>query len=329
MNTAHDEQRLARAREVLDIEIEALKKAREGMDKRFCRTVEILLDCLDRGGKIVVTGVGKSLHIGQKIAATLTSTGAPAVVLHPGEALHGDLGIVRANDAVIALSYSGESEELLNLVNHLKRACSAVIALTGCPRSSLARHSDAVIVASVDREACPFNMAPTASTTAALAMGDALAMVLLEARGFQRDDYAKLHPGGSIGRALLLRVADIMRTGDRVARVAPDAKVKDAVLAMTRARAGSVAVIDGNDRLLGIFTDGDLRRHIGEQADVLEQPIRAVMTEAPIALKREHLAVDVLTLFERHSIDDLPIVDDEGRLAGMIDIQDLPKLKIV
>ncbi|MBU0679079.1 MAG: KpsF/GutQ family sugar-phosphate isomerase [Verrucomicrobia bacterium] len=318
-----------RAREIIDIEIEELNRVRNSLNSDFASAVTIILQTLEDGGKIVVTGLGKSLHIGQKIAATFNSTGTSAAVLHPSEAMHGDLGILADDDVLLALSYSGASDELLTLLPVIKRRKVKVISITGDADSPLARHSDAVIPVKIQREACPFNMAPTASTTVTLAVGDALAMILLEARGFKKEDYAKLHPGGAIGRALLLRVADIMRTGSRLASVEDSAKVRDAVLAMTSARAGALAVTNSDRKVLGIFTDGDLRRHLTESSDVAELPIVQVMTADPITLTEDHLAVDVLTLFETHSIDDLIITDGEGRLVGMVDIQDLPKLKIL
>jgi arabinose-5-phosphate isomerase len=317
-----------RAKEVVDIEIAALQKVRDGLDLDFSQAVQLILDRIGKGGKIVVTGLGKNLHIGQKIAATLTSTGTPALLLHPSDAMHGDLGILRKGDVLLALSYSGESEELINLIPIVKRSGVAIISMTGEADSALARHSDVVISIKVDREACPFNMAPTASTTAALALGDALAMVLLEARGFDKEDYAKLHPGGTIGKTLLLRVADIMRTGERLAKVRQGSKVKDAVLAMTSARAGSVAVVTDQDEVLGIFTDGDLRRHIATSSDIVDQKIDDVMTPKPITLSQHQLAIDLMALYEQHNIDDVIVVDERGRLMGMVDIQDLPRLKL-
>lgn len=318
-----------RGREVLDIEIAGLQRVRDELDGGFTRTVETLLPRLAAGGKIVLTGVGKNLPIAQKIAATLTSTGSPAVVLHPSDAMHGDLGIVQPGDAVIALSYSGASDEILALVPAIKRFAVPIVALTGEAAGPLARLSDVVLLVRVSREACPFNMAPTASTTATLAVGDALAMVLLDARGFRREDYAKLHPGGAIGRALLLRVRDIMRTGDRVALVARDALVRDAVVAMTGARAGSVAIVDADGRLAGIFTDGDLRRHMTGEGNLGARPIAEVMTASPIRVRDDQLAVDVLATFEKHAIDDLVVVDAAGCVVGMIDLQDLPRVKIL
>lgn len=320
---------LARAREVLNVEIEQLQRTRDHLDEGFATAVAMALETLAAGGRIILTGVGKNIPIAQKIAATLTSTGAPASVLHPLEAMHGDLGMVRDGDLVLALSFSGASEELLALIPLLRRAGARIVAITGAADGPLAALCDARIVVAVEREACPFNLAPTASTTATLAIGDAFAMVLLEARGFRREDYARLHPGGAIGRALLLRVRDIMRSGERLATVGIDARVREAVVAMTRARAGSVAVCHADGRVAGIFTDGDLRRHLDLSASLLDLPIREVMTPDPIRLRCDQLAVDALLLFERHNIDDLVVVDDADRVVGMIDIQDLPKMKIL
>lgn len=319
---------LARAREVIDTEIEGLRRVRDALDEAFVKAVERILTALGAGGKIVVCGVGKNIPIGQKIAATLTSTGSPAVFLHPSDAMHGELGILSDGDVVVALSYSGESEELLNLLPAIKRRKLPIVAITGSRENALARVSDEVIVAAVDAEACPFNMAPTASTTAALAVGDALAMVLLEARGFRKEDYAELHPGGAIGRTLLLKVEDIMRTGPRLATVPRGARVKDAVVAMSSARAGSVVIIDGDRKVAGIFTDGDLRRHL-DLADLPNRVIDELMTPNPIRIRIGRLAVEALAIFEKHNIDDLIVVDDSDRLAGCIDIQDLPKFKIL
>ena len=277
----------------------------------------------------MITGVGKSLHIGQKMAATFTSTGTPSVTLHPSEALHGDLGILDGRDVLLALSYSGATEELMRLVPIARRLEASIVSITGVGDSPLARHSDAVISATVQREACPFNMAPTASTTVTAALGDALAMVLLEARGFNQDDYAKLHPGGSIGRALLTRVSDVMRTGNRMAKIKEGSRVKDAVLAMTSCKSGSVAVVDANDKLLGIFTDGDLRRHLSDSVQVTELVIDEVMTRNPVTLHEDDLAVDILQIFEHHNIDDLVVLNRHGAVVGQVDIQDLPKFKIL
>ncbi len=321
---------LEKAQAVFDVEIAALRRARERMDGAFDAAVDLLQATLAAGGKIIVTGVGKSFHIGQKIAATLTSTGAPANVLHPSEAMHGDLGLLRPEDAVLALSYSGESDELVNLLPILKRAGVRIVALTGDLNSTLAKHSDVVLDASVEREACPFNLVPTASTTVALALGDALAVALLEARGLTREEYASFHPGGAIGRALLLKVDDIMRTGDRLASVPVSATVGAAVIAMTKVQAGAVAVVDAAQRVVGLFTDGDLRRYLaGGATDVQTRPVADLMTKNPSSVRAGRLAADALAIFQKHRFDDLVVLNADGTLAGMIDIQDLPKFKIL
>lgn len=320
---------VARARAIIDIEIEGLQALRDGLQDEFNRAVQLIVATLERGGKVVVTGLGKSLHVGQKIAATMTSTGTPAVTLHPAEALHGDLGILQPCDMLLALSYTGASDELLNLLPLIKCDEGGIIAMTGDPESPLAVNSDVVLNVTVPREACPLNISPTSSTTAMLAMGDALAMTLLEARGFTREDYAKLHPGGAIGRALLLRIKDIMRTDTRVARVKQEATVQDALFAMTTARSGSVVIVDDDDRVLGIFTDGDLRRHLTTGMNPAGQSIAEVMTAQPVTLCESQLAIDVLAHFREHQIDDLIVVDVAGKLAGMVDIQDLPKFKMI
>jgi arabinose-5-phosphate isomerase len=315
---------------VFDVEIAALQRTRDRLDGAFDAAVDLLREALAQGHKIIVTGVGKSFHIGQKIAATLTSTGAPSTVLHPSEAMHGDLGILQSGDAVLALSYSGESDELVNLLPILKRAEVRIVALTGDPASTLARHSDVVLDASVEREACPFNLAPTASTTVALAIGDALAVALINARGLGIEDYARFHPGGAIGRALLLTVADVMRTGDRVASVPASASVRDALIAMTKAQAGAVVVLDENRRVLGLLTDGDLRRYLAAGAtDFQTRPVADLMTANPCSIEAGRLAADALAIFQEHRFDDLVVIHADGTLAGMIDLQDLPKFKIL
>lgn len=318
-----------RAREVVDIEIEGLRKVRAAIGCGFRKAVDLLLDCLKKRGKIVVTGIGKNLHIAQKVSATLASTGSTSVVLNPVQAMHGDLGVLSTGDALLILSYSGASEEIIGLIPLVKRTGVVIVSITGNPDSPLALHSDAVIDASVDREACPFNMAPTASTTAALAIGDALAMILLEARGFRKEDYAMLHPGGTIGRSLLMKASDIMRTGDRLATVSADTGVREAVLAMTGARAGSALVVDSNHRLIGLVSDGDLRRHLARDPETLSRKVSDIMTRSPVTVRDTQLAAEVLRLYEQQNIDDMPVVDANGRLVGSIDIQDLPKLKIL
>ncbi|MBA4387847.1 MAG: KpsF/GutQ family sugar-phosphate isomerase [Verrucomicrobia bacterium] len=320
---------IKRAREVIDIEAKSLAKVKQSLGKDFSAAIDLLLKCLSSNGKIVVTGMGKNLPIAGKISATLASTGSTSVVINPAQAMHGDLGILNKNDVLLCLSYSGESEELTALLPIVRRLSVKVVALTGNTRSALAKHSDVVVPTRIEREACPFNLAPTSSTTVALAVGDAIAMVLLEARGFRKEDYAKLHPGGAIGRALLLKASDIMRSGERMATVRGTDKVKDALVAMTRARSGSAGVVDSKRRVIGIFTDGDLRRSLSKHSDIMNQPVKLVMTPSPICVAGDKLAVDVLRIYEEHNFDDLLVVDHKKRLVGAIDIQDLPKLKIL
>jgi arabinose-5-phosphate isomerase len=320
---------LAQARKVFDIELAALKAVRKQLDAAFGRAVEMMAAVLSQRGKIVVVGIGKSGNIGHKISATLTSTGSTSVVLNSVDALHGDVGIVNDGDVILALSYSGESEELLNLLPALKRFSIKIISLTGGPKSSLARHSDVVLNVKVPREACPFNLAPTASTTAMLAMGDALAMAVLEARGFKQGDFARLHPSGAIGRAMLLRVGDIMRSGERNAVADEDLPVRDALLVMTHARSGSLSVVNGRGKLVGVFTDGDFRRCMATSENLLAQPLRKVMTRQPICIGENALAVEALKIFNERNIDDLIVVNARREPVGLVDSQDLPKLKIM
>ncbi len=320
---------LERAREVFDIEIAGIRKVMQSLDGGFTAAVDAMLSAIAGGGKVVVAGVGKNWHIGNKMAATFTSTGTPAVALHPIEAMHGDFGILGDRDILLALSYSGASDELIALLQPVKRKGVPIIALTGALDSPLAQHADIIVSVKVDQEACPFNMAPTASTTATLALGDALAMVLLDARGFRIEDYAKLHPGGAIGRTLLLRVEDVMRTGERSAIVASGSTVRDALIAMTRARAGCVAIVEDDSTLAGIMTDGDLRRHLIATPNLVDRPVEEVMTRNPITLTRDQLALEILNIYEKHNIDDLIVVDAQNRVIGAVDIQDMPKLKIL
>jgi arabinose-5-phosphate isomerase len=320
---------LTKARQVFDIEIAGLKSVRAQLNSAFDSAVDLLVDTLRRRGKIIIVGIGKSGNIGHKIAATLTSTGSTSVVLNSVDALHGDLGIVNDGDALLALSYSGESEELLNLLPALKRFSVKIIAMTGAPKSSLARHSDVVLNARVPKEACPFNLAPTSSTTAMLALGDALAMATLEARGFKKDDFAKLHPSGAIGRAMLMRVADIMRSGPRNAVAPQDVSVKEALMFMTRAKSGSLSIVDRRGKLVGVFTDGDFRRHMAADETLLARPLREVMTSHPISIRDNALAAEALKVFNERNIDDLIVVNAKREPIGLVDSQDLPKLKLM
>jgi arabinose-5-phosphate isomerase len=320
---------LAQARQVFDIELAALRAVRKQLDGAFDDAVNRIVAALRKRAKIVVVGVGKSGNVGQKIAATLTSTGSTSVVLNSVDALHGDLGIVADGDIILALSYSGETEELLHLLPALKRFSIQVICLTGNPRSTVARHSDVVLNVKVPKEACPFNLAPTASTTATLVMGDALAMSILQAQGFKEKDFARYHPAGAIGRSLLLRVRDIMRTEARNAIAQQHLSVKEALLIMTRAKSGSVSVTDARGRLAGVFTDGDLRRHMTSDPDILIRPLSQVMTRKPVCVRADALAVEALKIFNERNIDDLVVIDSAHKPVGLVDLQDLPKLKIM
>jgi arabinose-5-phosphate isomerase len=320
---------LAQARKVFDIELAALKSVRAQLESSFERAVDLIVETLRQRGKVVVVGIGKSGIVGHKISATLTSTGSTSVLLNSVDALHGDLGIVNDGDVILALSYSGESEELLNLLPALKRFLVKIIAMTGAPKSSLARHSDLVLNARVPKEACPFNLAPTASTTAMLALGDALAMAVLQARGFKPQDYAKFHPSGAIGRALLSRVRDIMRTGERNAVAPQHLLVREALMVMTRARSGSLSVVDKRGKLAGVFTDGDFRRRMADDGDLLAQPLEAVMTRNPVCIREDALAMEAVKVFNERNIDDLVVVNTKREPVGLVDSQDLPKLKIM
>ena len=301
-----------------------------GLGADFVATARAVDSVATAGGKIVFSGVGKSAHIAGKIAATFNSTGISSCFLDSTQALHGDLGLCDEGDLAILLSNSGQSDEILRLLPLLRRFGLKVVAFTGNPGSDLARKADYRLLYRVPREACPLKLAPTASTTAALALGDALAMVLLEARGLTRDDFAKFHPAGNLGRVLLLRVRDIMRTGARLP-VAPDTiRMQEAILAMTRAKAGSIALVNPRSgRLTGILTDGDFRRAALSKPEFLRSPVSEFMTRRPKTIRDEALGVDALRLFEAHRIDDLIAVDAAGRPVGLIDGQDLPKFKIV
>jgi arabinose-5-phosphate isomerase len=311
------------------VELAGLRKVRAQLDEAFDRAVEFIAEALERRRKIVIVGIGKSGNVGQKISATLTSTGSTSVVLNSVDALHGDLGIVNDGDLILALSYSGESEELLNLLPALKRFSVRIVSITGGVRSSLAKHSDVVLNVRVPKEACPFNLAPTASTTAMLVMGDALAMAVLEARGFKQSDFARLHPSGAIGRAMLVRVGDIMRTGARNAVASQDLPVKEALIVMTRAKSGSLSIVNGRGKLVGVFTDGDFRRHMATDDNLLAQPLKKVMTRNPITVRDDALAVEALKIFDERNIDDLIVVNARHEPVGLVDSQDLPKLKLM
>ena len=326
----HPKNALARARACIRIETAALVETAKGLGPEFVATARAVDTVSAAGGKLIFTGVGKSAPIAQKIAATFNSTGVASCFLAATQALHGDLGLCADGDLAFLLSNSGQSDEIVRLVPMLKRFGLKVVAFTGTADSDLARTADYRLLFRVPREACPLELAPTASTTAALALGDALAMVLLEARGLTRDDFAKYHPAGNLGRVLLLRVRDIMRTADRLP-VAPDTvSTQDAILAMTKAKSGSIALVaKKSGRLTGILTDGDFRRSALTGPDFLQKPVATFMTRSPKTIRDDALGVDALRLFEAHKIDDLIVINAQGRPVGLIDGQDLPKLKIV
>jgi arabinose-5-phosphate isomerase len=320
---------LEKARRVLDVEIFELQRLRERLGANFSRAVELIKEAVDGRGKIVVLGVGKSGHVGAKIASTLTSTGSPAVVLDSLNALHGDLGMVADGDVILALSSSGETEELLRLLPAVARFQVRIIAICGDASSTLAKNAHVLLDANVEQEACPMNLAPTSSTTVMLALGDALAMVLLEARGFHKEDFAKFHPGGKIGRSLLMRVHQIMRPRDAMAVVSSNAVIRDVLKAMTAVRTGAAVVADGDGRLIGIFTHGDFVRNFQSDAKVGERLVADLMTLNPVTVHQDKLAVEVLNLLERHRIDDLVVVDDDQKPVGIVDSQDLTRLKLL
>lgn len=321
---------LSRARSCIRIEQDALRETARSLGAEFVATARAV-DAVSRaGGKLIFTGVGKNAPVAQKIAATFNSTGVSSCFLDATQALHGDLGLVDQDDLVFLLSNSGQSEEILRLVPVLKRFGVRIVAFTSNPASDLARNAELKLLFQVPREACPLKLAPTASTTAALALGDALAMVLLEARGLTRDDFAKYHPAGNLGRVLLLRVKDIMRTGHRLPLAADTVTTQDAILAMTKAKSGSIALVaKKTGRLTGILTDGDFRRSALTGPDFLQKPVAHFMTRTPKVISENALGVDALRLFEAHKIDDLIVVNTRGQPVGLIDGQDLPKFKIV
>ncbi len=323
---------IARARQVFDIEIEGLCRTRDSLGKSFTNAVELMLGVVSNGGIVVVSGVGKNLHIAEKMSAIFSSTGTRSIVLNPVQAMHGDLGMVSSRDVLLALSFSGESDEVIRLIPAIRRHGLKVISMTGKPDSTLAKMSDVHIEIPCGREACPFGMAPTNSTTATMAMGDALAMVMIDAQKFPIEDYAMNHPAGAIGRALVMKVTDVMRTGEHLARVAPTATVLEALLAMTKAKAGSAVIADDAGLLLGIFTDGDFRRIMAQATDrsgVLADSISTHMTQSPMFVRDDVYAAELLKVFERKRIDDLPVCDARGHVVGLVDIQDLPKMKVL
>jgi arabinose-5-phosphate isomerase len=323
---AHNAHTLQLARETLDIEAAALLGLKARLDERFLKAVDMMLGVQ---GRVVVTGMGKSGHIGRKIAATLASTGTPAMFVHPAEASHGDLGMIKTVDVVLGISNSGESDELVAILPVLKRQGVPLIAMTGGLTSSLARHADVVLDTSVEKEACPLNLAPTASTTAQLAMGDALAVALLDARGFKPEDFARSHPGGSLGRKLLTHVSDVMRKDDAVPRVGPEASFSELMREMSNKGLGASSVVDAQGRVLGVFTDGDLRRLIEKGADMRSLKACDVMHAQPRTIAAEALAVEAAEMMELHRITSILVVDETGRLCGAVNTNDLMRAKVI
>ena len=319
-------QALRLARDTFDIEAAAVLGLKARTGEAFAQAVQLMLDC---AGRVVVMGMGKSGHIGRQIAATLASTGTPAMFVHPAEASHGDLGMITPADVVLAISNSGESEELTAILPVLKRQGVPLVAITGGAQSTLARHAGLVLDSGVDKEACPLNLAPTASTTAQLALGDALAVALLDARGFRAEDFARSHPGGALGRKLLTQVADVMRSGEALPRVAPDVGLSDLMREMSAKGLGASAIVDADDRLLGIFTDGDLRRLIEHGRDLRTCSARDVMHTRPRTVRAEALAVDAVALMEAHRITCVLVVDAAGVLVGAVHIGDLMRAKVI
>lgn len=314
------------ARRTLEIEASAVTQLISRIDDEFLHAVQALLAC---GGRVVVSGMGKSGHIGGKIAATLASTGTPSFFMHPAEASHGDLGMITDQDVVIALSNSGESAEIAAIVPLIKRRGAKLISMTGNPASTLARASDIHLDASVDQEACPLNLAPTASTTAALALGDALAVATLHARGFSADDFARTHPGGALGRRLLVHVHDLMHQGEALPVVHESASLKDALLEMTRKGLGMTAVVDDAGKLAGVFTDGDLRRLLDQDVDVRSAMIAEVMHRRPLTVAASQLAVEAVRLMQEYKVNGLLALEEDGRLAGALNMHDLLRAGVV
>ena len=312
---------------VIEIEARAIAALRSRIDDNFLRACQLMFDC---PGRVVVSGMGKSGHIARKIAATLASTGTPAFFVHPGEASHGDLGMITHKDVVLALSNSGETDELLTILPVIKRQGIPLLAMTGNPASSLAAMSDVHLDVSVPAEACPLNLAPTASTTAALVMGDALAIALLEARGFTDEDFARSHPAGSLGRRLLLHIADVMHAGEAVPRIGAKASLSEALMEMTRKGLGMTAIVDDAGGLLGVFTDGDLRRAVDNQTiDLRTTPVTALMTAQPKTIGADKLAVEAARLMEAHKIHALLVVNADNRVVGALNIHDLLRARVV
>lgn len=323
LDPSSQKQIIKRAREVLSIESQALRDQIPHIDPAFVKAVDILHGVIERGGQMVIMGIGKSGLVGRKIAATLSSTGTPAIFLHPAEGLHGDLGMIQSRDGVLALSSNGETEEIKNILPILKGRCLALIAMTSGPGSRLGRAADVVIRSSVRKEACPMNLTPTASTTAMLALGDALAMVLMEKRGFKPTDFARLHPGGSLGKKLSLTVGDLMHQGRNNPITLMTRKVREALLEMTRTRLGATNVVNRQGKLVGFFTDGDLRRKLEKNARILEEPVEKVMTKNPSCITPDKTLHEALNILKKGNFDNLPVVNGSGKPLGILDERDL------
>lgn len=324
--TASAHRAIALARETLDIEAQAILELKSRINDNFAQAVGMVLAIQ---GRVAVMGMGKSGHVGRKIAATLASTGTPALFVHPAEASHGDLGMITATDLVLAISNSGESQEFAAILPVIKRLGAPLIAMTGNANSSMAQHADVWLDSGVSKEACPLNLAPTASTTAQMALGDALAVALLDARGFKAEDFARSHPGGALGRKLLTHVSDVMRSGNAVPRVAPEASFSDLMREMSAKGLGAAAVVDAQDSVLGIFTDGDLRRLVEQGADLRATTAEQVMHREPSTILQSALAVDAAELMERKRITSVLVLDDAGRLCGAINSNDLMRAKVI
>ena len=319
-------QALDLARQVLRIEADAILALGERLNGAFLDAVGLILA---GRGRVIVSGIGKSGHIGRKIASTLASTGTPAFFVHPAEASHGDLGMITPDDVVIAISNSGESMEILNILPSIKRQGAKLIAITGRPHSTLARDADVHLDAAVAQEACPLNLAPTASTTAVLALGDALAVALLDARGFGAEDFARSHPGGALGRRLLVRMRDVMRQGDALPVVAPEVTVAEATREISRGGIGIAIVVDGCGHVIGVFTDGDLRRTIVSGRDLATLAVADAMTRSPRTISADKLTAEAFEMMEKHRINQLPVIDTDGLLVGVLNMHDLFRAKVV
>ena len=317
---------LALAREVLNIEASAVQALSERLDGNFLRALDVILRC---EGRVIVSGMGKSGHIARKIAATMSSTGTPAYFVHPGEASHGDLGMITSTDVIIALSYSGESQELVAIVPAIKRQGAKLISMTGNPASTLAKISDVHLNAAVDKEACPMGLAPTTSSTVALALRDALAMALLDAKGFGAEDFARSHPGGNLGRRLLTHVRDIMRSGERLPMVSVNAMLGDAILEISKKGVGMTAIVDDRQKVLGIYTDGDLRRTLARKLDFNATPVRDVMSANPRCIDPDRLAAEAVQVMEQYNISRILVVDEQNKLVGALNMHDLLHAKVI